>query len=102
MTALPRLGLLLDVDGPVASPVTRAVAASLLTALRTLLGAGIPVVLNTGRSATFVTDRVLTPLIDAGLPPRARLHAVCEKGGVWTSAGSADVHEDAMGGVGGE
>ena len=91
----PPLGLLLDVDGPVASPVTRTVAPALLDDLRTLLGAGIPVVLNTGRSAPFVTERVLQPLLDAGLPERARLHAVCEKGGVWTTAGSGAVHEDA-------
>lgn len=95
MTAPPPLGLLLDVDGPVASPVTRTVAAPLLANLAALLAVGIPVALNTGRSAEFVTERVLTPLLDFGLPPGARLHAVCEKGGVWTTAGSAEVHEDA-------
>jgi hypothetical protein len=94
VTAAPPFGLLLDVDGPVASPVTRAVAPALLDDLRRLLAAGIPVVLNTGRSADFVGGRVLGPLVDAGLPARARLHAVCEKGGVWTTAGSAEVHVD--------
>jgi hypothetical protein len=88
------LGLLLDVDGPVASPVTRTVAAALLDDLRRLLGAGVPVVLNTGRSADFVADRVLRPLLDDGLPAGARLHAVCEKGGVWTTAGADEVHVD--------
>jgi hypothetical protein len=83
----PPLGLLLDVDGPVAAPATRTVAGRLLADLRTLLAAGIPVVLNTGRSEVFVADRVLRPLAAAGLPPGARLHAVCEKGGVWTTAG---------------
>jgi hypothetical protein len=86
--------LLLDVDGPVASPVTRTVAPGLLESVRALLGAGIPVVLNTGRSADFVLDRVLRPLADGGLPEGARLHAVCEKGGVWTTAGSGELHVD--------
>jgi hypothetical protein len=95
VTTPPPLGLLLDVDGPVASPGTRTVAPALLDDLRTLLAAGIPVVLNTGRSAAFVTERVLAPLVGAGLPPAARLHAVCEKGGVWTTAGSAEVRVDA-------
>ncbi|MGY1728135.1 hypothetical protein ACI79J_14290 [Geodermatophilus sp. SYSU D01062] len=93
----PPLGLLLDVDGPVASPVTRTVAPALLADLRTLLAAGVPVVLNTGRSAEFVGERVLAPLAAAGLPGGARLHAVCEKGGVWTSAGpdgAGEVHVD--------
>ena len=40
----PPLGLLLDVDGPVASPITRTAAAPLLADLRRLLAAGIPVV----------------------------------------------------------
>ena len=84
---VPPLGLLLDVDGPVSSPDTRTVAPPLLDDLRTLLAAGIPVVLNTGRSVDFVASTILGPLTAAGLPPAARLHAVCEKGGVWTSAG---------------
>ncbi len=95
---MPPLGLLLDVDGPVASPVTRTAASSLLGDLRRLLAAGVPVVLNTGRSAAFVGERVLRPLVAAGLPDHARLHAVCEKGGVWTTAGpdgAAEVHVDA-------
>lgn len=82
----PPLGLLLDVDGPVASPVTRTVAAPLLDDLHALLAAGIPVVLNTGRSDAFVAGQVIAPLADRGLPAAARLHAVCEKGGVWASA----------------
>ena len=83
----PPLGILLDVDGPVSSPDTRTVAPPLLDDLRALLAKGVPVVLNTGRSAAFVAEKILGPLSDAGLPPAARLHAVCEKGGVWTSAG---------------
>jgi hypothetical protein len=83
----PPLGILLDVDGPVSSPQTRTLAASLLDDLQALLTAGIPVVLNTGRSVAFVAEKILGPLASAGLPPAARLHAICEKGGVWTSAG---------------
>jgi hypothetical protein len=93
----PPLGILLDVDGPVSSPVTRTVSAPLLADIRSLLAVGIPVVLNTGRSTDFVDDQVFGPLADAGLPAGARLHAVCEKGGVWTSFtpdGRGDVHTD--------
>lgn len=82
----PPVGLLLDVDGPVANPATRRVAPALLEDLTALLAAGVPVVLNTGRSVDFVLGHVLGPLVAAGLPERARLHAVCEKGGVWTTA----------------
>lgn len=97
MRARPPLGLLLDVDGPVASPVTRTVAAPLLDDLHALLAAGIPVVLNTGRSDAFVAAQVVAPLLERGLPAAARLHAVCEKGGVWAGAGPAglgEVHVD--------
>ena len=53
--------------------------------------------LNTGRAVDFVQDRVLGPLMTGGLPPNARLHAVCEKGGVWTTAqpdAAGEVHID--------
>jgi hypothetical protein len=90
----PFLGLLLDVDGPVSSPLTRTVAPQLLDDLLRLLAAGIPVVLNTGRSEAFVRERLLRPLTEAGLPAGARLHAVCEKGGVWTTAADDEVHVD--------
>jgi hypothetical protein len=92
--SMPPLGLLLDVDGPLASPETRTVAPALLDDLGRLLAAGIPVVLNTGRSVDFVSERVLGPLVAAGLPDGARLHAVCEKGGLWTTAGAGEVHVD--------
>ena len=93
----PPLGLLLDVDGPVSSPVTRTVAAALLGDVRALLAAGIPVVLNTGRSTVFVDDQVFIPLAAGGLPGATRLHAICEKGGTWTTAGPdgpGEVHTD--------
>lgn len=89
----PPLGLLLDVDGPLSGPETRTVAPALLAHLAALLAAGVPVVLNTGRAVDFVRDRVLDPLV-ARLPGPARLHAVCEKGGVWTTAGDGEVHVD--------
>jgi hypothetical protein len=93
----PPLGILLDVDGPVSSPVTRTVAAPLIADVRALLAAGIPVVLNTGRSTAFVDDQVFGPIAAAGLPTAARLHAICEKGGTWTTAGPdgrGEVHTD--------
>jgi hypothetical protein len=93
----PPLGILLDVDGPVSSPVTRTVSAELLDDVRALLAVGVPVVLNTGRSTAFVDEQVFGPLAAAGLPGRARLHAICEKGGSWTSAhgdGIGEVHTD--------
>ncbi|MFB9376849.1 hypothetical protein ACFFKU_03430 [Kineococcus gynurae] len=84
----PRLGLLLDVDGPIASPVTRSVSApGLLPTLTALLAEGVPVVFNTGRSEGFLRAQVVDPLLVAGLPPRARVHAVCEKGAVHASIG---------------
>ena len=92
----PPLGMLLDVDGPVSSPATRTVAPALLDDLAALLAAGIPVVLNTGRAVDFVREQILDPLA-ARLPRAARLHAVCEKGGVWTTArpdGAGEVHTD--------
>jgi hypothetical protein len=93
----PPLGILLDVDGPVSSPETRTVAASLLHDVRALLAAGIPVVLNTGRSTDFAAEHVVGPLVAAGLPREARLHAICEKGGSWMTAGPdgpGEVHTD--------
>ncbi|MBB5641237.1 hypothetical protein [Cryobacterium roopkundense] len=49
-TASP-LGLLLDVDGPIASPITRTIATpSILTDLVTLAGANVPIAFITGRS----------------------------------------------------
>ncbi|WP_432523792.1 hypothetical protein [Kineococcus sp. SYSU DK006] len=86
----PPFGLLLDVDGPVASPVTRSISApGLLESLLELLAAGVPVVFNTGRSDEFLREQVVGPLLAAGLPAAARLHAVCEKGAVTFSV-SAD------------
>ncbi|WP_328293596.1 hypothetical protein OG218_12785 [Kineococcus sp. NBC_00420] len=94
----PPFGLLLDVDGPIASPVTRSIsAAGLLDSLLELLAAGVPVVFNTGRSDDFLRTQVVGPILAAGLPARARLHAVCEKGAVTftvTAAGMGPVEVD--------
>lgn len=93
----PPLGIFLDVDGPVSSPETRTVATALLDDVRVLLAVGIPVVLNTGRSTDFAAEHVVEPLVAAGLPAAARLHAICEKGGSWMTAGpggAGTVHMD--------
>jgi hypothetical protein len=87
-TTSPALGLLLDVDGPIASPVTRSIAIPAITRdLVALASAGIPLVFNTGRSDAFIRDEVVVPLIAAGLPRGARVHGVCEKGASWFSIG---------------
>lgn len=88
MRTLPPVGLLLDVDGPLASPVTRRVPEGSLSALVQLAGRGIPVVFNTGRSADFILQHLAAPLLAAGLPADARFHAICEKGAVWFSFSS--------------
>ncbi|WP_369069529.1 hypothetical protein [Kineococcus terrestris] len=94
----PPFGLLLDVDGPVASPVTRTVSApGLVDSLVELAAAGVPLVFNTGRSDRFLREQVVPPLLAAGLPAGARVHAVCEKGAVWatvTSGGLGEVRVD--------
>ncbi|MDO9394987.1 MAG: hypothetical protein Q7T71_00430 [Herbiconiux sp.] len=84
MTSAPNLGLLLDVDGPIASPVTRSIAIpSIATDLVALAGAGVPVVFNTGRSDAFLRGEVIGPLLAGGLGADARVFGVCEKGAVW-------------------
>jgi len=92
------LGLLLDVDGPIASPITRTLAIPSIAAdLVELAAAGVPIVFNTGRSDAFIRAQVVGPLVDAGLPAGARVHAVCEKGASWfsiTPEGAGEVHVD--------
>ncbi len=92
----PPLGLLLDVDGPIASPVSRSIAIdSIVQDLVTLAHAGVPIVFNTGRSDAFIRDEVVEPLLAAGLPEDARVFAVCEKGAVWfeiTPRGVGEIH----------
>ncbi len=78
------LGLLLDVDGPIASPITRTIATpSIVTDLALLAAANVPIAFITGRSDTFIREQVIAPLVAAGLPERMRMYGVCEKGAVW-------------------
>jgi len=93
----PPLALLLDVDGPVASPLTRTVQPGIIADLLALAAAGIPVIFNTGRSDAFIREQVMAPMIAAGMPEGITIHAICEKGAVWfsyTAAGAGTVHVD--------
>ena len=97
------LGLLFDVDGPLASPVSRSIRIpSILDDLVSLTAAGVPIAFVTGRSDTFIRDQVIAPLLKVGLAaalaaPGARMFGVFEKGGSWapiTSAGMGEVAVD--------
>jgi hypothetical protein len=96
----PDLGLLLDVDGPIASPATRRIAIpSIVTDLVALVAAGVPIAFITGRSDAFIREQVVAPLLDAGLAdalraPGARMFGVFEKGATW-----AGIDADGMGDV---
>ena len=89
------LGLLLDIDGPIASPVSRSIAIpSIIDDLIALTAAGVPIAFITGRSDTFVREQVIVPLLEAGLghalgSPGARMFAVFEKGAAWATVGSS-------------
>ena len=84
MTAHPLYALLLDVDGPVASPLTRTLAIpSIADDLVAMAQAGVPLVFNTGRSDVFLARTVMPALVEAGLPDDAVVMAVCEKGATW-------------------
>ena len=98
------LGLLFDVDGPIASPVTRTIAIrSIVTDLVAMTAAGVPIAFITGRSGDFIRNQVVTPLCDAGLREAldehgARMFGVFEKGGAWapiTGDGMGEVTVDA-------
>ncbi|WP_422935312.1 hypothetical protein [Sinomonas sp. P47F7] len=97
METHPPYALLLDVDGPIASPVSRTVRPEIIGLLLELGSSGIPVVFNTGRSDTFIARQVMDPMLAAGMPDGLRVHAICEKGATWfsyTSAGAGPVHVD--------
>lgn len=87
------LGLLLDVDGPIASPVTRSVRIpTILEDLVALVARGVPIAFVTGRSDAFVEAQLVAPLLERGLAdalavPGARLFGVFEKGGTWAPIG---------------
>lgn len=84
MTHLAPFGLLLDVDGPIASPVSRTIAIeSIVSDLLTLASAGIPIAFITGRSDAFMREQVVARLMDGGLDARAHVFGVFEKGGCW-------------------
>ncbi|MBV0896068.1 hypothetical protein [Microbacterium sp. NC79] len=88
------IGFLLDVDGPIASPVTRSIAIpSIVDDLVALTAAGVPIAFITGRSDAFIAEQVIAPLWDAGLgdalgQPGARMFGVFEKGGAWARVDS--------------
>ncbi|OIH85536.1 hypothetical protein BLJ79_05065 [Arthrobacter sp. UCD-GKA] len=97
MPTTPPFALLLDVDGPIASPVTRDVAPEIIALLLDLAVSGIPVVFNTGRSDDFIKQQVMEPMIAAGMPSTLKIHAICEKGATWftfDSTGADEVHVD--------
>jgi hypothetical protein len=102
-TGVPPLGLLLDVDGPIASPVSRTVAIpSILDDLVTLTAAGVPIAFITGRSDEFIAENVIAPLLEHGLGealarPVARMIGIFEKGAVSArvdAQGLRDIHVD--------
>ena len=92
------LGLLFDVDGPIASPVSRTVAIdSIITDLVTLSGAGVPIAFITGRSDAFIREQLIAPLLNAGLSEAlekagTRMFGVFEKGAAW-----CEITADGMG-----
>jgi hypothetical protein len=98
------IGLLFDVDGPIASPISRTVAIpSILSDLITLTAAGVPIAFITGRSDAFIRTEVIAPLRSAGLDealsiPGTRMFGVFEKGASWapiTATGLQEVTVDA-------
>ncbi len=97
------LGLLFDVDGPIASPISRTIAIdSILSDLVTLVSAGVPIAFITGRSDVFIREHVILPLFAAGLGaalavPGARMFGVFEKGATWapiTAEGMGELRMD--------
>jgi hypothetical protein len=101
--AMHNLGLLFDVDGPIASPVTRTInIRSIVTDLVAMADAGVPIAFITGRSGDFIRHQVVEPLCEAGLAEAleregARMFGVFEKGGAWapiTGAGMGEVTVD--------
>jgi len=98
-TIIAPFGLLLDVDGPIASPESRRIAIdSIVSDLLTLASAGIPIAFITGRSDAFMREQVVARLVDGGLDTQAHVFGVFEKGGCWapiTADGMGEVEIDA-------
>lgn len=96
------LGLLLDVDGPIANPEQRKVVIpSILDDLVALTAAGVPIAFITGRSDAFIRDEVVEPLLAVGLgdalrTPGARMYGVFEKGGTWATISPEGIGELAI------
>lgn len=77
-------GLLLDVDGPLASTVTRTLRLpAIADHLAAIANAGCPVVFNTGRSDAFMIEHLVPDLIRAGLAMGTPLWCIGEKGATW-------------------
>ncbi len=97
---MPNLGLLFDVDGPLASPITRSVVTrSILHDLVNLARGGVPISFITGRSDAFIAEQIVAPLLDEGLADAlavggAGMFGVFEKGATW-----APITPDGMGEV---
>ena len=95
----PNLGLLFDVDGPLASPVSRTIAIpSIVTDLVRLAKAGVPIAFITGRSHAFIRDEVVAPLLQNGLTEafssgNVRMFGVFEKGAAWSTIGPKGLGE---------
>ena len=76
----PRLGLLIDVDGPISHlDHKRIEEPSIVDSLRALVDGGVPIVLNTGRAGAFAKRQVVDVV-------QRRIYSVCEKGAVWFRA----------------
>lgn len=84
MTTPAPFGLLLDVDGPIASPIERRIVIdSILRDLLRLASAGIPIAFITGRSDAFMREQVVARLVSGGLDAQSHVFGVFEKGGAW-------------------
>lgn len=83
-----KFGLLLDVDGPISSPVARSIIQpGMIEALVTLANSGVPIAFNTGRGDDFVNREVTEPLFAGGLLPTADVWGIGEKGASWFRLG---------------
>ena len=90
----PAFGLLLDVDGPLASTVTRSLRLPSIAAdLVAIANAGCPVVFNTGRSDRFLAEQVIPGLVEAGLAGDAPVWGIGEKGATWFSVTAGEIGE---------
>jgi hydroxymethylpyrimidine pyrophosphatase-like HAD family hydrolase len=86
MNGRPQNAYVFDVDGVLTDPQKkRVIHDTLFTRMTELLNRCEPIALNTGRSTTWVQERILNPLLDV-LPVRsllANFFIICEKGGTW-------------------